>query len=754
MAACSALALRVAAGAEPNAVRTVLVLHSYHYGFTWTDSISAGIREVFSESGSKAVLRFEFMDTRRIHTPEYFEHFAHVLRIKYADAKPDVIICSDDHALTCMLEFTDPTFADVPLVFCSVSGFTPEMRRGREMTGLLESIDIKSTLDTALRLHPKTRNVVVITDKTQTGHALKAAARRVFADYPPPLSFRYVDDMVVEELVDAVAKLKEGSLVFQFIFSQDKAGRVFQHEENLRRIAARCRVPIYAVWDFYLGNGIVGGRLTSGRMEGQMVARMAIRILNGERASAIPLDMSPTQYMFDWNQLVRFGIRERDLPPDSRIVNKPFSIYHTYKNLIHGVAAVFLLLVGIVVLLLVVITQRRLAAARQARLIAILESTSDLVAMATPDERLIYMNRAGRKLLGWPLPGHPLAGKGLSDLHPARVLAVVREEGVPLAVRHGSWSAETAVLGPGGNEIPVSQVILAHKTPHGDLEFLSTIVRDISERKQAEAEAERQRQQLIQADKMIALGTLVSGVAHEINNPAHFIMLNAPTLRKMFRLFTQTLEEQGVLTDETEVGGHTYASLRDAVPRLLDGILDGARRIRNIVDDLKNFARYEPAGSRRPVDVNDVVRNAITLLDHQIRASTDHFSVDCGADLPKTLGNAQQIGQVVVNLLQNACQALPDRTRAIDVRTRLTEDGQHIGVTVKDEGEGIAAEHLPRVQDPFFTTKGGQGGTGLGLSVSASIAKAHGGTLRFASTPGAGTTAQLILPVRKRAENP
>lgn len=184
---------------------------------------------------------------------------------------------------------------------------------------------------------------------------------------------------------------------------------------------------------------------------------------------------------------------------------------------------------------------------------------------------------------------------------------------------------------------------------------------------------------------------------------------------------------------------------------MLDEMLEGARRIKRIVEDLKDFARPEDAGQREPMDMNAVVRAALRLIGNPIKKATHRLEVDLAEALPPVTGNAQRIEQVVVNLVLNACQALPDPERAIRITTRHEAERGQVALTVEDEGVGIPPEHLSRLTDPFFTTKRDRGGTGLGLSVSSGIVTEHGGTLEFRSTPGAGTAVRLVLPVPAEA---
>jgi signal transduction histidine kinase len=270
------------------------------------------------------------------------------------------------------------------------------------------------------------------------------------------------------------------------------------------------------------------------------------------------------------------------------------------------------------------------------------------------------------------------------------------------------------------------------------------LTHEIAERTAAEQELRRNQQQLVQADKMAALGVLVSGVAHEINNPNGLILLNMPILKDVCNDALAALEQQ---QNQIELGGLSFNRVKDELPLMLDEMQDGARRIKRIVEDLKDFARQDDAALMEPLELNQVTQAAVRLVDRSLRTATNRFEAEYTEPLPMIRGNSQRIEQVLVNLLLNACQALTDQNRGIFLRTFIDHATHSVGVLVRDEGCGIAPEHLDRLTDPFFTTKRESGGTGLGLSVSTGIVKEHGGSLLFSSPPGQGTTVTLLLPI-------
>jgi len=270
---------------------------------------------------------------------------------------------------------------------------------------------------------------------------------------------------------------------------------------------------------------------------------------------------------------------------------------------------------------------------------------------------------------------------------------------------------------------------------------------DITDRKRAEELAQSQERQLLQADKMATLGILVSGVAHEINNPNNFIMLNAKILSRVWDDITPILEEHYKSHGDFTLAGMPYTKAHSRITQLIAGISEGAERIQKIVQNLKDFARQDRGDLDQPVDINAVIRSAVLIVSNLIKKSTDRFSVEYGENLPRIRGNFQQLEQVIINLITNSCQALPNKERGIIVSTSFDRDSKHIIVKVQDEGIGIPSENLKHILDPFFTTKRDSGGTGLGLSVSYSIVKNHSGDLNFTSESGKGTTAIIRLPV-------
>ncbi|HZH17182.1 MAG TPA: ATP-binding protein [Archangium sp.] len=310
-----------------------------------------------------------------------------------------------------------------------------------------------------------------------------------------------------------------------------------------------------------------------------------------------------------------------------------------------------------------------------------------------------------------------------TPVEPDRLGAIFREHGVVRGVE----SRVRSKSGELRHVLVYSGIAEYAGTPH-----VVTMFPDLTERKQMEA-------RLLLADRMASVGTLAAGVAHEINNPLAYVTAN---LGYAHEELVRLLERGAAAAPE----GAPAASPLKPVCVALGEALHGADRVQTIVGDLKTFSR-ETQEPLRAVDVKKVLDRTLNLASGEIRHRAK--LVKEYGDVPPVRGNDSRLGQVFLNLLVNAAQAIPSDGDAdsheIRVTTRLTAPGQ-VAVEVSDTGAGIAPELLGRIFDPFFTTKPPGVGTGLGLSICHNLIHAMGGELHVQSDLGRGTTFQVLLP--------
>ncbi|GEM_PF-569500 len=843
--------------------RKVLVLHSYHQGYKWTDDIAKGLKTTFSKSPRRIVLNVEYMDTKRTATYGYYETLATFYRKKYSGQKFDIIICSDNNAVQFMSTYGRKLFPDIPVVFCGFNFLREKDLIGLEgFTGVNEEADLKSGLDLALRIHPDTTTIYVINDRTITGSRVMERLREVTPDFADRAEFVFLDNLAMHDLLETLRSMAHGDLVFYTFFFRDQVNRFFEYDESIRLIAENCPVPIYGAWDFSLGNGIVGGLLTSGYYQGQAAGQLALEILNGKPAGELPVVFdSPNRYMFDYRYLKKFHINPDRLPDEAILINKPPSIYHHYRHAVWTGLAAFALQLCIIFFLTISIVRRRRIekAIRQSenRLNMILETanegfweiSSDGIGINVNAELCRMLNRTRDEIVGYPIYAFTddanrsifesqLAkrrqgkrsqyeivlqksdGKAIhcqfnssplfdeqsrymgsfamvTDISPRKhsERALKNREAMLRAVFESTDNGIVVVNAAGhisqmndrfrsifpmpkretNNHLSHPMIfndcmkphIAQHEMPshfyqpsiasqnkiisrircrngtvvdvscyplqfdkHRENDFVFSF-RDITDNIRLES-------QLLQSQKMEALGTLTSGIAHDFNNILAAIQGYAEILK------------------------YHLKDRPDAIQKI-SRVLKASQRAKTLVQQIHSFSRpqhIEPRAFRAGLIIKEVVKLLQASIPSNIsiqmdmRTKRDTITVDPG-----------QIHQVIMNLCTNAVHAMQDEGGVLTVvleNVRFQTDqqfidialseGNYLSLRVKDTGHGMSPELMTKIFDPYFTTKEKGRGTGLGLSVTLGIVKNHGGAIKVESNEWHGTDFTVYLPLSDDVE--
>jgi signal transduction histidine kinase len=284
------------------------------------------------------------------------------------------------------------------------------------------------------------------------------------------------------------------------------------------------------------------------------------------------------------------------------------------------------------------------------------------------------------------------------------------------------------------------------KDAEGKPKFFLEMARDIRERKEAEKKEKLNRERLIQVERMASLGRLLSGVAHELNNPVASIKMNSEIFDRIWKDIVPVLDKYYKDKKDFSLAGLPYQDTKKRLDELIIGSMEGSQRIEKIIHELRDFSQLDNYLIDEFIDINKVIQSSVDLSNNHIMKSTKNFFVKLGKNLPPIMGNSKKLEQVFINLIQNACKALPDNNKMISIMSDYNKENKHVIITVKDRGVGIDEKDLKYVTDPFFTTRRDQGGTGLGLSISMQIIRDHNGSMKFRSEKGKGTTVTVSLP--------
>jgi hypothetical protein len=316
------IAGQTAAQDGPSRSRRVLILHSYHEGFSWTDGIEAGIRKTLQ--GEPVEIFTEYLDSKRQPLETVGPPSSAYLARKYAAIPPDLLILSDNNALTLLHEYRKTLFPEVPVVFCGINNFQPAFLKGFEgrMTGVVEKTDPAGTLGLIRTLQPETENIYIVTGITPTANAVKAEVEAVLDTGRHGFTPVWLHGLTTSDLISRLVTIPTDSAVLLVLFNRDKNGVYRSFAQAAELVSRAAPAPVYGMWDFYLGHGIVGGMLTISREQGRTAGGLARDILKEGIIPPVVME-SPNSAIFNWEELSAHGLDPASLPPDTEVRGCP-----------------------------------------------------------------------------------------------------------------------------------------------------------------------------------------------------------------------------------------------------------------------------------------------------------------------------------------------------------------------------------------------------------------------------------------------
>jgi signal transduction histidine kinase len=375
----------------------------------------------------------------------------------------------------------------------------------------------------------------------------------------------------------------------------------------------------------------------------------------------------------------------------------------------------------------------------ETKLRTLFNHSPDLIFTVDEQAKILFANR--------PLP-QPLAGtdEKRSELAlPAHIreayLEKLRQVFASGQIEHCQYTADDATWW----EIRMVPIGSDSAAKAGQaMTAVMVVITDISENRKLQWQA-------IRSARLASLGVLSAGIAHEISNPNHAIMANAALLARIWLDALPILAEYEREQGDFLLAGLSFAQARETISRGMADVGENAKRIQKIIGNLKHLGKQDHGHMDEVADIAKILKAALTVLDARIRKYSDCLTLALPEALPPVRGNVQQLEQVFINVIVNALESLPDRSRSVRITAGLDRSGSRIIVRVEDQGTGMSDEVMAQISEPFFTTKAENGGTGLGLSISSSIVEKHGGRLRFESNSSSGTTVSIDLPLIKEA---
>jgi len=707
----------------------VLVVLSYHVGMHWEDDVTRGLVDKLSEQSELIITQ---LDVQRYSVLGREKKMLEIMSNRAKISHPVLVIAIDDFAYRYVMEHRDEFEPGTPIIFGGVNFWQEKQPPG--VTGVVEAIDLANTLKLMSQLQPNARRWVIVNDQSDTGQANRKAFEQIRSQLESH-EILWLGEGSFSETEARLAKLDpERDAVLLLTWNSDSTGLPRSYDTAIRRAHEICPAALYGVWEFYFGNGIVGGSLLDGKTHGSEIGDLARRVLAGESPDGIPVvTKCRTTLKIDYREFQRLGLNKKLIPAEAEVHHRTLSAWEQYAGAIIAIALVIGLQATTITWLVIVIQRRRQARAHlresEARLRRTLDSLEEAVIVTDPRNRITRINPAAEKLAGVPnaqaldQPLHTILP--LQDLQSSQPLILPTLLSLQQERAHNQ-STRARLKSRDGTEYIVVHSAAPILDEHGVEQGMVMVLRNVTEQHRLE-------EQLYQAQKMESIGQLAGGIAHDFNNILAVIVGHGELLRDQ-------LQDQPTALEDLQM------------------LLRGAQRATDLVQQILAFSR-KTKHEMVPLHLQTIIKEALKFLRSTVPTSIE-IAPRISADLPLILGDLTQIHQVIMNLCTNAAHAMKGASMGrLEVRLETIHadaefalmhpglrEGEYVRLSVSDTGHGMDEATQKRIFEPFFTTKAQGEGTGLGLSVVHGIVKAHNGGIFVYSHPGEGTIFHIYLP--------
>jgi PAS domain S-box-containing protein len=678
-----------------NNTKEVLLIHSYHKGYIWTNDISNAIEKEFSNY-KNIELNTVYMDTKRVSSQKYLDSLVDLYKEQFKNRNFDLILVSDNNAFDFIIKYHEQLFKDVPVLFCGINNFDKalldENNIKEYMSGVVEQVDLEKNLELISDLHPDLENLIIINDRSSTGLAVKRDLRNLIEKYNKKFNIQYIDNMEISALKSKVANLGENDVILFVLLFKDTTGKYFTYKQGFKQIKEVSKVPIYGLWDFYMDYGIVGGLLTSATAQGQAVSKMAIEILDKNKSiKDIPiLEKSPNVFMFDYKELEKHNIDISPFVNNYKLINEPSDAYRQYTQLI-VVSVTLILILSIIIIILRGNISRRVKLEKELSN----RIEFDKVLLDTIPNPIYYKNTNG-KFLGCNLAFSNLVatskdeviGKTAYDFFPIEVASKNHKIDNELLETFSTSTSEFTFHTASNNMKHIILNKAVYRNIDGSVGGIVCIMDDITDRIQ-------QKQFLIQQNKLAEMGDMIAAIAHQWNEP---------------------LVELSALVQDVETSYFEDEIENYDIKEFVNDSMIQIKYMSRTLNDFRNFLK--PSTTKHQFHIKKCLDEIIEIIGKQIFYSNIILEINYLKDEEILIyGYENEFKQVLLNIINNAKNKLVEKNEDSNdkgsIKINIDKDDYQTKIEIVDDGGRINENIIHSIFEPYFTTK--VDGTGLGL---------------------------------------
>lgn len=707
----------------------VLILHSYHKT-EWTDSLNEGILQVIGQT-PETDFHFEYMDASKVYTQEYLQNLKNIYQIKYRKITFKLIIAIDDYAYRFSLNYQKTLFQNSAIVFAEINQFNPkDLVSNPKISGVIKQENFYEIIKLGIKLFPKTENLYILSDNTQTAKASFENLKLILKNNFPKLKWEKLTNDRIEHLTKTLQypSTQNSLALFISLWRDDEDHEI--GSQTLENILNKSKIPILGYSDWLVGKGLLGGKCIIGKKQGIEAGIIAQKILNGKNIQSIPISSKSTnQYLFDYKQILKFKIPINSLPHDRVLINQPSAYYKLDKTTL-GII-VLVILFGFVTVTVIIIWgyfERR----DSQTIDQYFTLASDIFCIENTKGKITKLNLSWSKILGYSI-NESLGRSFIDYVHPED-----KEKTIMVLNRFNNEQKSIDYINRCVCKDGSIRWLHWRSAPYGGLIF--AIGRDVTTQKNNENELKKINLELTKASLKAATANrakseFLSNISHEIRTPMNIVigmsdlLLSTPPLNTEQENYVQLINKSG-------------QTLLDLINNILEisQIESG-----NIQVEKRNFNLLE------------TIYDVKTLLDFKIQKKGLQFKINFDLNVPKWVqGDELKVRQTLLNILSNAIKFTLKGNIHLNVSAVPSDNQYLITFIIQDTGIGIPEDKISSLFQRFnqldsSITKS-FGGTGLGLSICRELVELMNGKIKVESEVGKGTSFIVEIPFEEGKE--
>ncbi|NPA74132.1 MAG: PAS domain S-box protein, partial [Epsilonproteobacteria bacterium] len=674
-------------------------------------------------------------DAKRVENDTYYSKLLELYKEEFKYTAFDIIISVDNEALEFLTKYRDKIFQNTPIVFCGINNFTEDMidypNFRYKVTGVVESVDIRKNIELITKMVPYLNKILIISDKSKSGLEIKKEIFKIMKDYFY-LNYEYLDMFDLKSIKKIVKSLKKHDAILYVFHQKDSSGKYFTYKNSLKEVSSVSKVPIFGLWDFDMGYGVVGGALLNGYSQGEEAAKITKKILfDSVEPKDIPIVKNSTiRYTFDYNLLQKYRLKIPPFIKDKAIIlNKPESFYQKYKKLVWIVSLIFIFLSVMSIILIINIARKNRAEKRLQEQIKFLE-----VLIETIPAPIFYKDKDG-KYLGCNKAFCDFIGVGKDKIIGKTSFSFFnyfsasentkRDQELLNSLKNDIY--ETTLYSKNGK---FKKQVIISKAPFylsdNSVGGIVCVIDDITE-------VTQQKQFINQQAKLAEMGDMIAAIAHQWNEP--LVELSAIVQDLQMRFMENDLNSEDIK----------------------EFVKDSMTQIQYMSKTLKDFREFlKPKNSKTKFSLKKAFDEIYEIVGKQIFYSHINlmFNINSSDNDFLIYGYENDFKQVLLNIINNAKNKiieLKNNGNKYSIYVEAYEDEDNIFVDIKDNAGKIDEDIIESIFDPYFTTK--KDGTGLGLYVAKIIIEDKMGGKLSVKNEGEDTVVFTIKLAKEKSEN-